>query len=253
MKIDLTRRVALVTGGSRGIGAAIVKMLSEAGADVAFTYNKHKKAVEVVEKIVSSNGVGCLALRLEVDQQRQVRSVVNQIIKEFGRIDILVNNVGIWTYGAIGSMSEKTWDETIAVNLKSMFLFCNEVVPHMKKQGGGRIINISSTAGQRGEAYHSHYAASKGGMIAFTKSLGPELIRDKIYVNCVSPGWVATDMTKKELSDPKVGKEIKRVIPRGCVATAEEIANCVIFLASELSNNLVGSIISANGGAVLSN
>lgn len=253
MKIDLTGKTALVTGGSRGIGAAIVKILAIAGADIAFTYIKHKKEAEIVRKEVNALGRHCLILRVEVDKLTQVRKTVRNSIKEFGKIDILVNNAGIWKHGAIGEMTEKQWNETIDVNLKSTFLFCNEVVPIMKKQGGGRIINIASTAGQRGEPFHSHYAASKGGMIAFTKSIGPELIRHGIYVNCVSPGWVETDMTREELADPKAGEEIKRVIPRGKVASPEEIANCVLFLASELSNNLVGSIISANGGAVLSN
>jgi 3-oxoacyl-[acyl-carrier protein] reductase len=164
-----------------------------------------------------------------------------------------VNNAGIWKYGAIGKMTERQWDEMIDINMKSMFLFCNEVVPVMKKQQSGRIINIASTAGQRGEPFHSHYAASKGGMIAFTKSIGPELIPHHIHVNCVSPGWVETDMTAEELRDPRIGDEIKKVIPRGRIATPEEIAGSVLFLASELSNNLIGSIISTNGGAVLSN
>jgi len=141
----------------------------------------------------------------------------------------------------------------IDTNLKGMFLFVNEVVPLMKRQGNGKIINIASTAGQRGEPFYSHYAASKGGMIAFTKSIAVELAPHNIIVNCVSPGWVATDMTAGELCDPKIGKEIRRVIPRGRVATAEEIARSVLFLASELSDNLIGSIISTNGGAVLSN
>jgi 3-oxoacyl-[acyl-carrier protein] reductase len=139
------------------------------------------------------------------------------------------------------------------INLKGMFLFTNEVVPIMKKQGSGKIINIASTAGQRGERFHSHYAASKGGMIAFTKSIAAELAPHNIIVNCVSPGWVATDMTARELRDPNIGEEIRRIIPRGHVATAEEIAGSVLFLASELSNHLVGSIVSVNGGAVMSN
>ena len=253
MKIDLSGKVALVTGGSRGIGAAIVRMLAESGADIAFTYITHKKEAESVRTSVEQVGRTCLALKAAVDRQQQVRKAVRLTIKRFQHIDILVNNVGIWKYGAIGAMTEHDWDETIGLNLKSMFLFCNEVVPFMKRHRYGRIINIASTAGQRGEPFHSHYAASKGGMIAFTKSLGPELVRDNILVNCVSPGWVETDMTKDELADPSSSAEIQRVIPRGKVAIPEEIAGSVLFLASELSQNLVGSIISVNGGAVLSN
>jgi 3-oxoacyl-[acyl-carrier protein] reductase len=253
MKIDLSQKVVLVTGGSRGIGAAVVKMLAEAGADVAFTYIVHKKEAESVEQIVKKCGRRCLVLKASVVDQKKVRDAVRRTVNFFGRIDILVNNAGIWKYGAIGEMTEQQWDETLNINLKSMFLFCNEVVPIMKKQGSGKIINIASTAGQRGEPFHSHYAASKGGMIAFTKSLGPELAPHNIIVNCVSPGWVETDMTKEELRDPKIGEEIKKVIPRGRVATSEEIAGSVLFLASDISNNIIGSVISVNGGAVLSN
>jgi 3-oxoacyl-[acyl-carrier protein] reductase len=206
-----------------------------------------------VEATVKKFGGRCLVLKTLVSSQKQVHAAVQKTVREFGRIDILVNNAGIWKYGAIGKISERQWDEMIDTNLKGMFLFANEVVPLMKRQGNGKIINIASTAGQRGEPFHSHYAASKGGMIAFTKSIAVELAPHNIIVNCVSPGWVATDMTAGELRDPKIGKEIRRVIPRGRVATAEEIACSVLFLASELSNNLIGSIISTNGGAVLSN
>ena len=253
MKIDLKQKVALVSGGSRGIGAAIVKVLAEAGSDVAFTYVADKSSATQVEATVKKFGKRCLVLKTLVSSQKQVHIAVQKTVREFGRIDILVNNAGIWKYGAIGKISERQWDEMIDTNLKGMFLFVNEVVPLMKRQGNGKIINIASTAGQRGEPFYSHYAASKGGMIAFTKSIAVELAPHNIIVNCVSPGWVATDMTAGELCDPKIGKEIRRVIPRGRVATAEEIARSVLFLASELSNNLIGSIISTNGGAVLSN
>jgi len=253
MEIDLTNKVALVTGGSRGIGAAIVKALVEAGADVAFTYITDKASAKRVEMAVKKFGRRCLVLKASVSSQKQVQNTVRKTVRELGRIDILVNNAGIWKYGAIGEMNERQWNETLNINLKSTFLFSNEVVPVMKKQGSGKIINIASTAGQRGEPFHSHYAASKGGMIAFTKSIAAELAPYNIIVNCVSPGWVSTDMTAKELSDPNISEEIRRIIPRGHVATPEEIAGSVLFLASELSNNLIGSIISTNGGAVMSN
>jgi 3-oxoacyl-[acyl-carrier protein] reductase len=253
MKIDLNRKVVLVSGGSRGIGAAIVKVCVEAGADIAFTYITDKKSAKQVETVVKKFGRRCLVLKTSVSNQKQVHNAVRKTVRKFGRIDILVNNAGIWKYGAIGKMTEQQWDEMLDINLKGMFLFTNEVVPVMKKQGSGKIINIASTAGQRGEPFHSHYAASKGGMIAFTKSVAAELAPHNVIVNCVSPGWVATDMTARELRDPNIGEEIQRIIPRGHVATAEEIAGSVLFLASELSNHLVGSIISVNGGAVMSN
>jgi 3-oxoacyl-[acyl-carrier protein] reductase len=253
MKIDLKQKVVLVSGGSRGIGAAIVKVLAETGADVAFTYIAHKESAKQIEAIVKKFGRRCLMLKTSVSSRKQVHNAVWKTMHEFGRIDILVNNAGIWKYGAIGKITERQWDEMLDINLKGMFLFTNEVVPVMKKQGSGKIINIASTAGQRGEPFHSHYAASKGGMIAFTKSIAAELAPHNIIVNCVSPGWVATDMTARELRDPNTGEEIRRIIPRGHVATAEEIAGSVLFLASELSNHLVGSIVSVNGGAVMSN
>jgi 3-oxoacyl-[acyl-carrier protein] reductase len=253
MKIDLKQKVVLVSGGSRGIGAAIVKVLAEAGADVAFTYIADKSSARQVEMLVKKFGRRCLVLKTSVTSLKQVHNAVRKTVREFGHIDILVNNAGIWKYGAIGKMTEQQWDETLDINLKGMFLFSNEVVPVMKKQGSGKIINIASTAGQRGEPFHSHYAASKGGMIAFTKSIAVELAPHHIIVNCVSPGWVATDMTARELRDPKIGEEIRKIIPRGHVATPKEIAESVLFVASELSNNLIGSIISTNGGAVMSN
>jgi 3-oxoacyl-[acyl-carrier protein] reductase len=253
MKIDLKRKIAFVSGGSRGIGAAIVKVLAEAGADIAFTYIADKASAGQVETAVKKFERRCLVLKTSVSNQKQVRNAVLKTMRKFGRIDIFVNNAGIWKYGAIGKMTEKEWDEMLDINLKGMFLFTNEVVPVMKKQGSGKIINIASTAGQRGEPFHSHYAASKGGMIAFTKSIAAELAPHNIIVNCVSPGWVATDMTARELSDPNSIEEIRRIIPRGHVATAEEIAGSVLFLASDLSNHIVGSIISVNGGAVMSN
>jgi 3-oxoacyl-[acyl-carrier protein] reductase len=252
MEIDLKQKVALVSGGSRGIGAAIVKVLAEAGADVAFTYNADKVNAKQIKTVVEKFGRKCLVLKTSASNQRQVRNAVRKAAHKFGRIDILVNNAGIWNYGAIGKMTEGQWDEMLDINLKGTFLFSNEVVPVMKKQGSGRIINIASTSGQRGETFHSHYAASKGGMIAFTKSIAAELAPHHILVNCVSPGWVATDMTARELRDPNIGEEIRRNIPRGHVATAEDIAGSVLYLASELSNNLIGSIISTNGGAVMS-
>ncbi len=253
MKIDLNRKVVLVSGGSRGIGAAIVKVCAEAGADIVFTYIANKKSAKQVETVVKKFGRRCLVLKTSVSNQKQVHNAVRKTMRKFGRIDILVNNAGIWKYGAIGKMTEQQWDEMLDINLKGTFLFTNEVVPVMKKQGNGKIINIASTAGQRGEPFHSHYAASKSGMIAFTKSIAVELAPHNVIVNCVSPGWVATDMTARELRDPNIGEEIQRIIPRGHVATAEEIAGSVLFLASELSNHLVGSIISVNGGAVMSN
>lgn len=249
--INLKGRVALITGGSRGIGKATAILFAKANADVAVTYHiNDKSANEVVQKI-QDLGQDAIAIKGNVGKSEDVKRMVKEVLEHFGKIDILVNNAGIWTYGAIGEMSEEVWDETIDVNLKGVFLFTNEVVPIMKKQKWGRIINISSTAGQRGEAFHSHYAASKGAIIAFTKSLAVELAKYNILVNCVAPGWVNTDMCAEVFKDPNLFEQIKSTIPLGRIPGPEEIAGPILFLASELANWITGATISVNGGSVL--
>lgn len=249
--IDLSGKTALITGGSRGIGAATASLFAEAGADVAFTYSRHRKDAERVVRRLESFGRTVIALRANVAEEDHVRKCVAKVKDVFGKIDILVNNAGIWTYGAIGKMKRRDWQETLDVNLTGTFLMCNAVVPLMRKRRYGRIINVSSTAGQRGEAYHSHYAATKGGVIAFTKSLAAELARENIIVNCVAPGWVDTDMSGSVLRERRLREEVRRTIPRGTIATAEEIAGPILFLASELAINVVGEVLNANGGSVL--
>lgn len=196
-------------------------------------------------------GGECLPIRAEVSSVADVRRAVAETVARFRTIDILVNNAGVWRRAPLATMSERAWDDMMAVNLKGTFLFCREVLRHMKRRGG-RIINISSTAGQRGEAWHSHYAASKGAVIAFTRSLAVELARHKIQVNCVAPGWVDTDMTAGVLGRRAARRAIESAIPRGRVATPDDIAGSVLFLASPLSDHLVGAVLSVNGGGVLS-
>ncbi len=249
--INLLNKVVLITGGSRGIGSATAIMFAKAGADVAITYQNDKKAAASVLQKIRKLGREALAVRCNVANFADVKKTVSEVYKKFGRIDVLVNNAGVWTDGALTKMSEKVWDETININLKGTFNMCQAVYPIMKKQKYGKMINISSTAGQRGEAYHSHYAASKGGVIALTKSLGAELIADGIWVNCVAPGWVITDMTTPVFNDAEYLRLIEKTIPRGKIATPEEIAGPILFLASELSNNIVGEILNVNGGSVL--
>jgi len=249
--ITLLGKVVLVTGGSRGIGAAIATMVAEAGATVAFTYNTDKASAQRTARKVARGGSECLIVQADVSKSQDVRRTVKTVLEHFGRIDILINNAGVWKRGRMGKMTEAQWDETLDINLKGSFLFCNEVVPVMRKQKGGKIINIASTAGQRGEPFYSHYAASKGGMIAFTKALGAELASENIIVNCVSPGWIHTDMTVHVLRDRKQQRDIKKLIPRGRVGTPEEVAGPVLFLASDLSNHIVGAVINVNGGSVL--
>ena len=249
--IDLSNQLALITGGSRGIGAATAIQFARAGADVVITYQRDKKGAEETLRNIFINGVRGFAIKGSIENESDCRRICAQTMKLFGRIDILVNSAGIWEYGALGKMSLKEWKRTIDINLNGTFNMCNAVLPAMKKQKYGRIINVASTAGQRGEAFHSHYAASKGGVIAFTKSLAPELISKGIWVNCVAPGWVDTDMTAGELKKSSTKKEILRTIPRKKVGTPEEIAGPILFLASNLANNVVGEILNVNGGSVL--
>lgn len=249
--INLENKVALITGGSRGIGAACAILLAKAGANIVISYKSNYRAANKVLKDIKILNRQAFAIKGDVENFKEVDKTVKKIIDEFGRIDILINNAGVWTSSSIEKMSEKTWDQTIDINLKGTMNFCKAVVPYMKKQKSGRIINISSTAGQRGEAFHSHYAASKGGIISFTKSIAVELIPFGIYVNCVAPGWVITDMTIPYLKNKKNITKILANIPRNKIATPEEIAGPVLFLSSDLSNNIVGEVLNVNGGSVL--
>ena len=248
--INLSGKVALITGGSRGIGAAAATLLAQAGCDVVITYRTSRAEALKMRDRITRLGRQCLVLNVQASSERDVKRALQMTIRHFGKIDILVNNAGIWKYGAIGSMTERQWDETLDINLKGVFLFCNAVVRYMKRRGG-KIINIASTAGQRGEAFHSHYAASKAGVIAFTKSIASELAPYGIIVNCVAPGWVETDMSKRVLSSRRTRKEIEKSIPRGRVASPKEIAGPILFLASDLSDHLVGTTLSVNGGGVM--
>ncbi len=248
--INLKGKVALVTGGSRGIGRAACRMLAGAGADVAFGYRLNQAAADGVAAQIRKTGRKTLAIQGDLSRRRDADNLVGKTVEAFGRIDVLVNNHGIWKDGPIETLTEEEWDETLDVNLKGVFLCTRATVPVMRRQGSGRIINISSTAGQRGEAEHSHYAASKGAVISFTKSLAPELCRHGILVNCVAPGWVDTDMSAEALAGPD-RERILATIPMRRPGTAEEIAGGILFFASELSGYCCGEILNVNGGSVL--
>ena len=248
--INLKGKVALVTGGSRGIGRAACRMLAGAGADVAFGYRLNQAAADGVAAQIRKTGRKTLAVQGDLSRRRDADNLVGKTVEAFGRIDVLVNNHGIWKDGPIETLTEEEWDETLDVNLKGVFLCTRATVPVMRRQGSGRIINISSTAGQRGEAEHSHYAASKGAVISFTKSLAPELCRHGILVNCVAPGWVDTDMSAEALAGPD-RERILATIPMRRPGTAEEIAGGILFFASELSGYCCGEILNVNGGSVL--
>ncbi|MGE5431635.1 MAG: SDR family NAD(P)-dependent oxidoreductase [Syntrophomonadaceae bacterium] len=248
--INLENKVALVTGGSRGIGASCVELFLNAGASVAFTYKSNKQAADALIK--SLEGKGKLkAYSIDMESEADINEKVRNIISDFGRIDILVNNAGIWKYGAADEMSLKDWDETIKTNLTGTFLITKAVIPEMKRNRFGRIINISSTAGQRGEAFHSHYAASKGAIISYTKSLASELAEFNIITNCVAPGWVITDMSADVFSDMEYKSSVEKGIPVGRIAEPVDIAGPVVFLASEMARHINGEILNVNGGSIL--
>lgn len=249
--IDLTGKTALITGGSRGIGRATAVLMARAGADVAVGYQSNDAAAEAVRAEIDRLGRRCLPLKADISKRDEVRAAVDKMAAELGRIDILVNNAGIWTYLEIGSGDEAAWKETLAVNLDSVYFFTDAVIPHMKKQGSGRIINVGSTAGVRGEAYHSHYAATKGAVQALTKSWAPEFAPFGVLVNCVAPGWVDTDMCTEVFSDAAYKERVRQSIPLKRIPPPEDIAGPILFLASDLSRHITGAILNVNGGSVL--
>lgn len=251
--ISLAGKAALITGGSRGIGAAAVKLFAQAGADVIFNYNKAKDAAMQVEAEAKKHGTRVEAFKADVSKHADNKKLVEQTIARLGRLDILVANAGVWNVEdlPIEKMTEKQWDEMMRINLKSVYSIIHFSVPQMIKQKSGKIIPITSTAAQRGEAFHTHYGASKGAIVSLTKGLATELARHGILVNSVAPGWVATDMSNPVL-DTKAGQKMAAsVIPIGRPATAEEIAGPILFAASDLANFMTGEIINVNGGSVL--
>lgn len=251
--ISLAGKAALITGGSRGIGAAAVKLFAQAGADVVFSYNSAKDAAKQVEQEAGKHGTRVEAFKADAGKHADNKSLVQHTIARLGRLDILVANAGVWNQEdlPIEKLSEKQWDDMIRINLKSVYSVIHFAVPQMIKQKSGKIIPISSTAGQRGESFHTHYGASKGGIISLTKGLSTELARHGILVNCVAPGWVATDMSNPVLETKTGQKMAASVIPLGRPATAEEIAGPILFLASDLANFISGEILNVNGGSVL--
>jgi 3-oxoacyl-[acyl-carrier protein] reductase len=253
--LSLSGKVALISGGSRGIGAATVRMFCAAGAKVAFSY---RSARAQAEALVKECGVEvCHPIASDLDHPDAGRSLVSETVKHFGRLDIIVANHGVWPEEnvAIDHMSDEQWRSTLAINLDGVFGLVKYGVAQMKsqprKKPAGHIVLISSTSGQRGEAFHCDYSATKGAIISLTKSLASELAADGIYVNCVAPGWVDTDMSAGALANPKRGDEIRSKIPLGRVGTPEEIAAPVLFLCTEHAGFITGEIFNVNGGAVL--
>jgi 3-oxoacyl-[acyl-carrier protein] reductase len=254
--LSLSGKVALISGGSRGIGAATVRMFCAAGAKVAFSYRSARAQAEALAKECGTSV--CHPIASDLNNPEAARALVAETVKYFGRLDILIANHGVWPEEdvAIDCMSDEQWRSTLSINLDGVFGLVKYGVAQMKMQprangAAGHIVLISSTSGQRGEAYHCDYSATKGAIISLTKSLASELASAGIYVNSVAPGWVDTDMSAGALADPKTGEEIRSTIPLGRVGRPEEIAAPVLFLCTEHAGFITGEVFNVNGGAVL--
>jgi 3-oxoacyl-[acyl-carrier protein] reductase len=248
--IDLTGYRVLVTGGSRGIGAACCRLFAKAGATVMVQYlASGAKAAQVLKEIEKISPRPHRKVHCDVTDNKHIEELFDFVRGEWGGLDCLVNNAGVWIHDPLVDLDKRKLEATLAVNVVGPFLCARQSVPLLKESPDGSIINISSTAGQRGEAFYSPYAASKGAMISATKSWSTELAPE-IRVNAVAPGWVDTDMTAEALAGDGRLKALAS-IPLQRIATAEDIANAVVFLASAMARHITGEILNVNGGSVL--
>jgi len=257
VSLSLAGRVTLVTGGSRGIGAATVRMFRKAGARVVFSYRSAEAQARALVDECGGEDV-CHAVRQELATAEDGQALVAKAVQAFGRVDCLIVNHGIWPShdAPIGQMTLEQWRGTMGINLDSAFGLVQATVAQMQRQapvGGarGHVVLVSSTAGQRGEAFHADYAASKGALISLTKSLSSELAGQGIYCNCVAPGWVVTEMSAAALEHPETSKKVLATIPLGRAAAVDEIAGPILFLCTPLAGFVSGEIFNVNGGAVL--
>lgn len=258
VSLVLDGKVALITGGARGIGAETVRLFCEAGARVVFNYRQARERAETLA--AECGGAGrCVAMEHELSSPADGRTLVENAVAVFGRLDILVANHGVWPPedAPISEMTDEQWRRTMGVNLDAVFGLVKAAVgiacsnPLDESGVRGHIVLISSTAGQRGEAFHADYAASKGALISLAKGLSSELAPKGIRVNCVAPGWVATEMSAAAVNDAEMGPRILRAIPVGRVATAREIAGPILFLCTPLAGFISGEVLNVNGGSVL--
>jgi len=247
---DLKNKVMIVTGGSRGIGAAICTSAAEQGAKILVDYKNDEDAAKSIVENIENNGGDAIAVKADVTDMASVQEMVNQALESWGKIDILVNNAGIWNESAIDMMSDAVVDETMSINFNGTINCIRAIIPTMLKQQSGSIINISSTAAQRGEAFHSHYAASKGAITSLAKSLASELGPKGIRVNSVCPGWTYTDMTSAVFSGGN-DSVIAETIPLRRIGKPEDVAAAVLFLASDDASYITGVSLNVNGGSVL--
>lgn len=249
MTLDLSGKNALVTGGSRGIGRAIVEALARAGANVAFTYRSSAETAEALKADLEAGGATVLALQSDAADFDAAQATVQQVLDAWGSLDVLVNNAGVTRDNLLIRMSEADFDAVIGTNLKSVFNLCKAAYRPMMKQRAGSIVNISSVVGVMGNPGQANYAASKAGIIGFTKSLARELGGRGVRANVVAPGYVATDMTE---AMPEAAREaMAGSIPLGRTAQPEDVANAVLFLASDAGSYITGHVLHVDGGLAM--
>jgi len=249
MTLDLSGKNALVTGGTRGIGRAIVEALARAGANVAFTYRSSAETAEALKADLEAGGATVLALQSDAADFDAAQAAVQAVLDAWGSLDVLVNNAGVTRDNLLIRMGEDDFDAVIGTNLKSVFNLCKAAYRPMMKQRGGAVINISSVVGVMGNAGQANYAASKAGIIGFTKSLARELGGRGVRANVVAPGYVATDMTD---AMPEAAREaMTGSIPLGRTATPEDVANAVLFLASDAGSYVTGHVLHVDGGLAM--
>jgi 3-oxoacyl-[acyl-carrier protein] reductase len=250
--IDLAGKVALVTGGSRGIGAATVRLFAQAGASVAFTYRTRREDAEAVARSVQPPSRPAASHQLDLSSPSAHDQLTADVLRDFGGLDFYVANAGIWPHEdvPVKAMDDARWAETMRVNLDAVFYGCRAALRVMRP--GGSIVIVTSTAGQRGEGFHADYAATKGALIAFVKSLAIEAAPE-ITVNSVAPGWVDTEMCTEAFAEDggTARARIEAGIPLKRVAAPEDIAGPIVFLCTKLARHITGEILNVNGGAVL--
>lgn len=242
----LEGKIALITGASKGIGNAIAKVYADHGANVAFTYLSSVEKGQALEKELQSRGVKAKGYRSDASDFKAAEDLINQVVTDFGTLDILINNAGITKDTLLMRMTEEMWDEVIRVNLKSMFNTVKAATKVFMKQKSGSIINMSSVVGLKGNAGQANYAASKSGIIGFTKSVALELGSRNIRCNAIAPGFIETEMT--DVLDPKVVEGWVQAIPLRRAGKADDVANCAVFLASDLSAYISGQVLQVDGG-----
>ncbi|MCG2589493.1 3-oxoacyl-[acyl-carrier-protein] reductase [Rhodohalobacter sulfatireducens] len=247
--INLKEKNCLVTGGSRGIGKSIALTLAKAGANVAITYASSADAAAEVVKNIENEGVKGISYQADAVQFDRAEEVISDIVENWGSLNVVVNNAGITKDNLILRMDEKAWDDVITTNLKSVFNYSKAAAKPMMRARGGSIINISSVVGLSGNAGQSNYAASKAGIVGFTKSYAKELASRNIRANVVAPGYILTEMT--ENLNEKVLEAIKEETPLGRAGTPEEVSNVVAFLASDISSYITGEVIRVDGGMAM--